>query len=258
MNTNLAVTIVQADIRWQNIDENLVYFSTLLSQIEKTTDLIVLPEMFTTGFTLETQSMAEKTDSKALAWMKQKAQLYNASIIGSIIFEENKQYFNRLFFVKPDASYQYYDKKHLFRMGDEQLKFTPGNRNILVDSNDWKIRPLICYDLRFPVWARNTDNYDMLVYIANWPHARSEQWITLLRARAMENQCYVVGVNRVGTDGNNWIYSGNSLVINPFGKILNQNMSNGEFVETVELSMDDLNKYRESFPVLLDRDSFTL
>ena len=254
----LKITIIQADLAWEKKEDNLNSFSEKLNQITEPTDIIVLPEMFTTGFSMKAEKLAEDWNGKTIEWIKQKAKEKNSVIACSLIFSENKKFYNRLIWMNPDGSYQYYDKRHLFRMVNEQKYYTAGNTKLIVEFKSWKICPLICYDLRFPVWCRNQDDYDVLIYIANWPEKRIYTWKTLLLARAIENQAYVIAVNRVGKDGNGIIYSGDSAVINPKGYIISKTQPYKESVETLALSKDELNNLRKAYPVKLDADEFEM
>jgi omega-amidase len=271
---NLALTIVQSQLSWENPDANLKHFDGLLSSQKDKSRLIVLPEMFTTGFTMKPGKNAEKHGGKGLQWMKQKAAELNCCITGSICVEDspageagNGKYYNRLYWTEANGKYQSYDKRHLFRMGDEHNHYQAGTKKIITTIDGWKILPLICYDLRFPVWSRNSwkkegDNlvaeYDVLIYVANWPEVRNYPWKQLLIARAIENQCYVVGVNRIGADGNLMMYAGESVVIDPLGEIISKTKAHQESVETVELDYEFLAGLRKKFPVGLDTDSFEL
>lgn len=257
---NLKVTIIQSDLHWENKEENLRMFAQKIDAIEEATDLIVLPEMFTTGFSMQPEKFAEPMTGATLSWLRQKAQKKKCVITASFICEENGNYFNRLVWMKPDGSFSTYDKRHLFSMGDENNHYASGKKKIIEEIKGWKICPLICYDLRFPSWARNSKNnpYDLLIYVANWPERRNHPWKTLLLARAIENQCYVVGLNRVGNDGNQIYHSGDSAVINPKGEVISKTKANDESTETVELSHAELQEFRKQFPVLNDADDFEL
>lgn len=257
---DLKVTLVQTYLNWEHVDENLKHFSTVLDKITQTTDVIVLPEMFTTGFTMKPEVLAEEHGGKGLQWMQQKAKEKNCVVTGSISVKENQHYYNRLYWVKPDGSYQFYNKRHLFRMGNEQQHYTPGDEKIIVELKGWKICPLICYDLRFPVWSRNTkeNQYDLLIYVANWPQVRSYPWKQLLIARAIENQCYTLGVNRVGRDGHLVEHAGDSCALNPRGELMAVIPSNEDKCETVILNYQYLEDFRKAFPVMMDSDRFNL
>ena len=255
---NLRVTIVQTELHWQDAEANRSMFSEKLATAAPPTDLIVLPEMFTTGFSMNAEGLAEEAEGTTLDWMRQEAQKYNAVVTGSVMVQENGSYFNRLYWVRPDGSYAKYDKKHLFRMAKEHHTYKPGQERLVVELNGWNICPLVCYDLRFPVWSRNSNNaYDLLLYVANWPKVRSQPWRVLLQARAIENLAYVVGVNRVGTDGNNHPYSGDSAIIHPKGYHLLET-SEVEGIHTITLSKKELEDFREAFPAHLDADAFNL
>jgi len=261
MISDLKITLIQSSLFWENKEKNLEQFSRKIDSVKELTHLIILPEMFTTGFSMNTKDLAEPIADSTLGWMKKKASEKNCIITGSFICEENGKYFNRLVWMKADGTYSIYDKRHLFRMGDENNNYSSGNKKMIVELNGWKICPLICYDLRFPVWSRNENgenNYDLLIYVANWPERRAHAWKTLLLARAIENQCYVAGVNRVGEDGNAVTHSGDSAVINAKGEIISHLRSHQEGVETIVLNKDELNKFREQFPVLLDADRFEI
>ena len=280
---DLRITIIQSDLHWENIDANLKMFSRKISTIREKTDLIVLPEMFSTGFTMKNKAMAEKMDGKTVQWMRNMAKEKKCVITGSLIIKENGKYYNRLIWMMPNGEYKTYDKRHLFRYANEQNYYAAGKKKLIVELKGCKICPMICYDLRFPVWSRNNyplfispkggnkhvqppspwekdgmGCYDVLLYIANWPERRNHPWKTLLMARAMENQCYVVGVNRVGNDGNNIYHSGDSAAINFKGEILSKTKGRKESVETVILSMKDLDTWRKKFPAWMDSDRFKL
>ena len=262
----LNITSIQTSLAWEDVGANISNFDRLISSCPKT-DLIVLPEMFTTGFTMQPEKNAENyREGKGLKWMKQKSVEKNCSIIGSVCAEEEGQFYNRLYCID-GGKQQVYNKRHLFRMAGEDQHYTLGTERIMVTIKGWKILPLVCYDLRFPVWSRNTwqkkneeliADYDVLVYVANWPEARNYPWKQLLIARAIENQCYVVGVNRIGNDGNGIAHTGDSVVINPLGEIISKTKANEEKVETVSLDYDFLSSLRKKFPVGLDVDNFTI
>ena len=259
MQDNLHVSIIQSSLYWENIDKNLKQFSQKISQLTKPADVIILPEMFTTGFSMNTVALAESMDGKGVAWMRQKTKEKNCCVVGSLIIKENNNYYNRLVWAYPDGSLVHYDKRHLFRMANEQQHYSPGNKKIIVEYKGWKICPLVCYDLRFPVWSRNVKNeYDLLIYIANWPERRSHAWKSLLVARAIENFSYVAGVNRVGKDGNDVSYSGDSIVINYKGEPFNTAKVNEENAETISISHKELTEFRNSFPAFMDADIFRI
>jgi predicted amidohydrolase len=352
------VTLIQTEIFWENRLKNLEHFNTLINSVNELTDLIILPEMFTTGFTMNPETLAEPSNGETLTWLKEKAAKKNCVLTGSVSVEENGKFYNRLFWVKPDGNFQTYDKRHLFRMAKEEQHYTAGDKKIITELGDWKICPLICYDLRFPVWSRNRFikddgkgkmedgkrmmeegkgkreegkgkreegkrmvekgegkreegkrmvekgegkredgkrmmekgkgkredgkrmvekgkgkreegkrmmedgeasgwEYDVLIYVANWPEVRSYPWKQLLIARAIENQCYVIGLNRIGEDGTGFTHSGDSVVINPRGEIISKTKANEEHIETVTLDKSYLDEFRKIFPVGLDADDFT-
>lgn len=255
---NITVTLLQTELIWEDIESNLAMFDALIDDIQDETQLLVLPEMFTTGFTMNAVNLAQDMKGSSITWLCNKSREKNVDIVGSIIAKENGNFFNRLIWVKPDGNIFTYDKRHLFRMAGEDEVYSAGNKNITVDLLGWRVRPFICYDLRFPVWTRNLNNrYDAAVFIANWPERRSSHWKLLLQARAVENQCYVIGVNRVGTDGNGHPYCGDSSVIDPWGNRLFHQYRE-PCVQTVELSSDVLVKCRKSFPVWMDADKYML
>jgi len=255
----LLITTIQTYLNWENVDDNLNHFSKIIQAID-VTDIIVLPEMFTTGFTMKPELLAEEHEGKGLQWMKQMSKDKQAVVVGSISVKENNNYYNRLYWVKPDGTYQYYNKRHLFRMGNEHQHYTAGTEKLIIEYNGWKICPLICYDLRFPVWSRNTNDnsFDVLLYVANWPEVRSYPWKQLLIARSIENQCYVVGVNRIGKDGNLIEHSGDTSVINPRGEIISNTKPHEDKSETVSLDYNYLSDFRKVFPVMMDGDNFEI
>ena len=252
---DLKVTLIQSELAWEDIDSNLAGFNSKIDAIEEDTHLIVLPEMFSTGFTMNAAELAQDMKGSAVKWIKEKSAEKKVDMVGSIIADDGGKFFNRLVWAKPDGEIFTYDKKHLFRMAGEEKVYSAGNKNITVELNGWRIRPFICYDLRFPVWTRNIANqFDAAIFIANWPERRSAHWKALLQARAIENQCYVIGVNRVGTDGNGLSYSGDSSIIDPWGTVIYQK-SNQTCIYTGELSYETLQKSRETFPVWMDADN---
>ncbi|MDO7874912.1 amidohydrolase [Hymenobacter sp. ASUV-10] len=256
---DLTVSMVQANLHWQDAAANRATLDRCLSQISISTDLIVLPEMFTTGFSMDAAALAETMDGPTVAWMRQHAAAHQAVITGSSIIEENGQYFNRLLWVRPDSSLSYYDKRHLFTLAREQDTYTAGTTRLIEEWRGWRICPLVCYDLRFPVWSRNeaAQPYDLLLYVANWPAVRRNAWITLLRARAIENLSYVLGVNRVGQDGLGHDYAGDSALLDMRGEYLLQ-AGNLHSCITRTLRWDDLEDFRTKFPALNDADPFSL
>jgi omega-amidase len=277
MTKDLKVTIVQTTLAWENVDANLAAFSEKLAIIEESaTDLIVLPEMFNTGFTMNANAVAESMNGKTMQWMAKVSAQKNCVVSGSIVIKEDGMYYNRLIWMRPDGSSEFYDKRHTFRMAEENKTYASGNKKLNVEIEGWRICPLVCYDLRFPVWSRNTPqtsrsefgtgskgalnnmDYDVLIYVANWPERRIHAWRSLLVARAIENQAYVVGVNRIGKDGKDIEYSGYSVVLNPKGEPLSNTKPNTESVETITLSYTELENFRKEFPVALDADKFQI
>jgi predicted amidohydrolase len=257
----LHVSLVQTSLYWHDAAANHRHFEQLLTAVAGKTDLIVLPEMFTTGFTMAAAAVAEPVGGPTTDWMRAVAARTNAVVTGSVVTRDSDDYFNRLLWMRPDGSYETYDKRHLFRMAREHEHYSAGNRPLTVTLNGWKLRPLVCYDLRFPVWSRNLigsqRGYDVLLYVANWPERRRHAWQTLLKARAIENLSYCIGVNRTGTDAGGIVYSGDSAAIDFLGQALTD-PSEAEFVATVTLDHAALTAFREKFPAHLDADRFEL
>lgn len=256
-NSTLKVTTVQTHLAWENAIANRANFDALLSTIQNT-QLVVLPEMFTTGFTMNASAVAESEPFLTLQWMQQWAKQLNAAITGSVVTKVNDYFYNRLYFVYPDGSFKTYDKKHLFTLANEHETYTAGTEKLVVDYLGWRICPLICYDLRFPVWARNTEDYDVLLYVANWPKTRVKAWDTLLQARAIENMSYCIGVNRIGLDGGGYEYTGHTAIYDVLGTLISSAELETELVQTIELKKDNLQKVRSKLKFLQDRDSFNL
>ena len=252
---NLIVTLVQQVITPNDPQYNLDVFTQSMASITKT-DLIVLPEVFTTGFCASARSYAESVDGRAYEWMAQQSAKHNAVVTGSLVVKVDDQYVNRLVWMRPDGSYTEYDKRHLFRMAGEHTRYAMGSERVLVELKGWRVLPLICYDLRFPVWSRNRNDYDLALYVANWPSARALHWNCLLQARAIENLSYILGVNRVGMDEAGQHYAGDSSVYGPAGELIATSQEAG--LITVELYADKLAEYRERFPAHLDADQFLL
>ncbi|MBW2367119.1 MAG: amidohydrolase [Deltaproteobacteria bacterium] len=251
---DLNVTLIQTELVWENISANLSAFDRLIDTVPPASDLIILPEMFTTGFSMKPEPLAQEMDGSSVHWILGKAAERDCDMVGSVIIRSENGCYNRLLWAKPDGSLHTYDKKHLFRMAGEEKVYRAGSELLTVSLKGWRIRPFICYDLRFPIWTRNIDNqYDVALFVANWPEPRSAHWQTLLMARAIENQSYVVGVNRVGTDGNAIAYSGDSCVVTPLGE-RRLHMRHMTGIQTVTLSAADLKNYRESFPAWMDAD----
>jgi predicted amidohydrolase len=266
---NLKVTLIQSSLHWEDPVANMAMFEEKIWQLQGQTDLIVLPEMFTTGFSMNAAALAEHMNMTTFKWLKQQAAQTGAVVTGSYIVKDKENYYNRLIWMRPDATFEVYDKRHLFRMAEEHQTYAAGKLRIIPVLKGWRICPLICYDLRFPAWSRNSHItsaspshpqepvYDCLLYIANWPAVRSSAWNTLLQARAIENVCYVMGVNRVGNDAKGHAYSGDSALISPKGeRIFYQ--ADKEIIQTVTLDADELNSFRQKFPAYLDADSFFL
>lgn len=258
----LSITTIQTNLIWEDKAANLYALEQKINSIQAPTEIVVLPEMFSTGFSMQPSLFAETMEGETLNWMKKVSTQNKIILTGSIIIEEEGKYYNRLIWMLPNGEYGYYDKRHLFAFGQEDKFYNAGNKRLIAQVKGFKINLQVCYDLRFPVWARQQNKsggmeYDVLIYVANWPEKRSHAWKTLLCARAIENQCYVVGVNRVGTDGNNIYHSGNSLVIDPLGQVL-YHMPDDEDVNTSTISKDYLNEVREKFPFWKDGDEFSL
>jgi predicted amidohydrolase len=260
---DLTITLIQSRLFWEDPDKNLEMFEEKISGITQPTDLIILPEMFNTGFTENCGKFAEEDNGKTIQWLKALSRQKGCVITGSLIIREDGRYFNRLIWMNPDGSYYHYNKGHLFMMEKEHLSFSPGNKRLVVDLNGWKVITLICYDLRFPVWCKNSFRngeyeFDLMIFIANWPAIRSLAWKSLLPGRAIENQSYVVGVNRVGSDGNNIDHSGDSMAVNPEGQILFSAEPYTEFIKSITLSHQELEKFRKMLQVGLDWDDFKI
>ncbi len=256
MTKKLSVALIQSDLVWEDPIANRMFFEEKIKGITSKVDVIILPEMFSTGFTMNASENAETMEGETVQWMKGIASSLDVAVIGSIIIKENEHYFNRLLFVHPSEEIETYDKKHTFTLAKEHETYTAGQNNILIEFKGWRIRPLICYDLRFPVWARNTNNYDLLLYIASWPKPRINAWDSLLKARAIENMSYTIGVNRVGVDANNYEYSGNTVCYDTLGNCLVKNDKGEELILIVELDKEVQNNYRDKFRFLEDSDAF--
>ena len=256
---NLKITVYQGYLFWENIDKNLQNISLRLSNIREKTNLIILPEMFNTGFTMNAAELAEPMDGKTMQWMKKTAEKFEAVVTGTLIVNVDGKYYNRLIWMRPDGRYEHYDKRHLFALGKEHNTYAAGHNRLIVELNGWRICPVICYDLRFPVFLRNVpDNeYDLLIVVANWPEKRALHWRTLIPARAVENQSYVIGVNRVGHDGNEVYHSGDSTCIDPNGNVVYYKRDE-EDVYTFSIIGDEVAKARRALPFLKDADKFEL
>lgn len=254
----LHIALYQPDLAWESQAINRQKVDKMLDELIKPVDIVFLPEMFTTGFTMDVADHAESADRETIRWMKKRSREHQVALCGSLIMEEAGLYFNRLVFVEPSGELRFYDKRHLFTMGSEDKYFSKGTERLIISYKGWRICPMICYDLRFPVWSRNRQEYDLLVYVANWPASRADVWNTLLKARAIENQTYLAGVNRVGVDGKMIPYSGNSQILNAKGLVMAESLKDEEGIITAGLSWTELVKFRTTFPVLDDADTFYL
>ncbi len=256
--SHLKITMVQAKLAWEDPVANRDYFNRALASLDGSTDLVILPEMFSTGFTMAGNDVAETMDGASVAWLKKKAAALKAHLTGSLVIREDGKVYNRLVWTTPDGELSCYDKRHLFRMSGEHKVYGAGRKHLTVSIGSWRICPFICYDLRFPVWTRNFGNcYDVAIFVANWPAARAAHWRALLMARAIENQAYVIGVNRVGRDGNGHAYTGDTMALDFQGKIL-FDAHDRELAHTVSLEADALETYRRDFPAWRDADVWTL
>lgn len=258
MTNNLNIAIIQSDLIWENPERNRLHFTEKIDAISDRVDLIILPEMFTSGFTMQPKNVSETMRGKSIQWLKESAIKNDIAIAGSLVIEEGGNYYNRLVFVYPNGHIETYDKRHTFTLAGEHKLYTAGSKRLILDFKGWKICPMICYDLRFPVWARNTENYDLLFYVANWPKPRIEAWHTLLKARAIENMTYCIGVNRIGTDNNALDYNGNSVAFDALGKQISKIKPYENATEVIILSKENLTTYREKFKFLDDKDQFTM
>ncbi|MBN1533200.1 MAG: amidohydrolase [Spirochaetes bacterium] len=255
---DLRVAVIQCPLVWENVDANLAAFEDRIGALTGGRDLILLPEMFTTGFTMRPESCAVGMESRPVRWMSHMAAVAGAAVAGSMAMVEGGKFFNRFLWANPDGGIAHYDKRHLFRMGGEDRVYTAGASSPIIEHRGWRIAPFVCYDLRFPCWSRNLGNrYDAAVYVANWPEARGGQWRALLRGRAIENQCYVVACNRVGMDGNGIPYGGDSAILDPKGETMTD-AAGGETILEAVLSSETLARYREKFPVWKDADECLL
>lgn len=254
----MKISLIQPDILWEDKTANLNSLEEVLLPLQGQTDLVILPEMFSTGFSMNTEKLAEPPEGTTFQWMKKESGKGNFGICGSYIVRSGGHYYNRFVFVAPGSDDFYYDKRHLFSMGDENLYFSAGKARLVFNFMGFRISPYICYDLRFPVWSRNRNEYDLAIYTANWPEVRISVWNTLLKARAIENQCYVAGANRIGTDGTGLIYSGHSAIIDPHGEVIITAEPYKECSVSADLSPDELIRFRNKFPVLNDSDDFRI
>jgi omega-amidase len=263
---SLSFTLVQTALHWEDKKANLQMLQEKIRDLQQPTHVVVLPEMFSTGFSMKPEVLAEQMDGLTVTWMKELAAEKKVILTGSVIIKEESHYYNRLIWMLPNGQFGYYNKRHLFAYAEEDKHYTAGNKRLIASVNGWKINLQVCYDLRFPVWARQTPHvqeregggeYDVLIYVANWPHKRSTAWKTLLQARAIENQCYVIGVNRTGEDGNGIYHSGDSMVIDPLGEVLYYKQDE-EDVFTIALDKTHLQAVRERFPFWKDADDFSI
>jgi len=257
MKQNLNLSLIQSNLFWEDLPANLSHFEKLISNI-KDTDIILMPEMFNTAFCPKSIHLAESMDGKTINWMKEISKTKNCAIIGTLMIKAGENIFNRLVWISKNGTIYTYDKHHLFSLIKEERSISKGKKRLIVEVEGWKICPLICYDLRFPVFSRNDVEYDVLIYLANWPVKRIDAWDTLLKARSIENQCYTIGVNRVGEDGNEILFNGHSKVFDAFGKELFSATENKEEILQFEISLDDLKLKRRQMNFLQDRDNFSL
>ncbi|TDB69266.1 amidohydrolase [Arundinibacter roseus] len=255
----MRVALVQTSLEWENPSYNRANLEEKIADLPEPADVLVLPELFTTGFSMNAAHFAEPLNSTTTRWMKMIAAQTQALVVGSFAVKESGAFYNRLLGMRPDGTYQYYDKRHLFRMGEEHQTYHPGRERLLLNWKGWQICPLVCYDLRFPVWSRQSPQnpYDVLLYVANWPSARTYAWETLLKARAIENLSYCLGVNRIGTDGNGLDYTGGSLAVDFAGELITD-LGQAETIKVVKLEKEPLNVFRQRFPAHLDADSFDI
>lgn len=258
----LLITIIQTNLYWEDKTANLQMLEEKINSISIKTEVVVLPEMFSTGFSMKPELLAETMEGETVQWMKRTAAAKKIILTGSLIIKEENNYYNRLIWMLPNGEYGVYDKRHRFAFAGEDNHYTAGTKRLIASVKGWKINLQVCYDLRFPVWARQQSQsegpeYDVLIYVANWPERRSLAWKTLLQARAIENQCYVIGVNRVGNDGNNIYHTGDSMIIDPMGEML-YTKKDEEDVFTIQLEKEQLDRVREKLPFLKDADGFMI
>jgi omega-amidase len=254
----MKVSIIQPDLVWEDKSGNFKNLERLISPLNNLTDIVILPEMFNSGFSMKPEKLGEDPEGETFLWMKNTAVKGNFGLCGSFIVKENSDFFNRWYFVSPEKEFWYYDKRHLFSMGGEDSFFSAGKTRLVFSFRGVRVSPYICYDLRFPVWCRNRNDYDLMINSANWPESRKEVWNTLLKARAIENQCYVAGSNRTGTDGNRIKYCGDSVIIDPRGRVMASTGRDEESSFTAEISLTELNNFRKKFPVHNDADNFAI
>lgn len=264
--SSLTFTIIQTRLDWENNAANLKMLEEKINSIDEKTEVVILPEMFSTGFSMKPEQLAEDMEGEAVAWMKRISAEKKIILTGSLMIKENNRYLNRLVWMLPNGQMGLYDKRHLFAYANEDMHFTAGSKRLIASVKGWKINLLVCYDLRFPVWSRQAPHssvekqgleYDVLIYVANWPEKRSHMWRTLLQARAIENQCFCIGVNRVGNDGNGSYHSGDSMVVNPLGEVL-YHKAHEEDIYTISLQKEELLSVREKMPFWKDADPFLI
>ncbi len=254
----LTIALIQPDIIWENVDANLDSCTKMLEGMGEPVDVILMPELFTTGFTMQSRDLAEPMGGKTMSWMAAMAEQLHCNLVGSIIIGDRGKFFNRLIWMQQGNRYHYYDKHHLFRMSGENDHYAKGREQVIIKVGGFRFRPLVCYDLRFPVWSRNRQDYDALVYIANWPASKRDVWSTLLKARAIENQAYSIGVNRVGKDGMGIEYTGDTMAYDAKGNKISSLEPDKPGIQIIRLSLEDLNAFRDKFPAWRDADPFTL
>lgn len=262
--SSLTISLVQTALHWEDKQRNLQMLEEKINGIAERTEVIILPEMFSTGFSMKPGLLAETMDGESVAWMKRTAASKRAIVTGSLIIKEGDHFYNRLIWMQPDGKYGYYDKRHLFGYAHEDQHYTPGNKRLVASAKGWKVNLQVCYDLRFPVWSRQNfaatggvPEFDLLIFVANWPERRNHAWKTLLQARAIENQCYVAGVNRIGRDGNDIYHSGDSMAVNAMGEVLYQK-AHDEDVYTITLHKEELDETRNKLPFWKDGDKFMI
>jgi omega-amidase len=253
----MRVALIQSVIIWEDPQANRTYFETEINTISEAIDLIVLPEMFSTGFTMNPSAIAETMQGETVSWMQSLAKAKNVAITGSVVIEESANYYNRMLFVFPSGEIQHYDKRHLFTLAGEDKVYTKGTQKLIIDYLGWKICPFICYDLRFPVFSRNTDDYDLLIYVASWPKVRINAWDTLIKARAIENMSYAIGVNRVGEDNNGYQYTGHSQLVDYLGEYLIE-PTEAKGILIAILDKSKMLEVRKNLPFLSDKDVFEI
>jgi predicted amidohydrolase len=258
MKNRLKIVGIQAALVWENPEQNIAFFEEKINTLEADLDLIVLPEMCTTGFTMDPKKVAEKMDGLSVSWMQKIAKEKQTAICGSLVISTANKFYNRFVFVHPTGEIETYNKRHSFTLAGEDKVYTSGTKKIIIEYKGWRICPFICYDLRFPVWARNTENYDLLIYVANWPVARIKAWDTLLKARAIENMSYVIGINRTGKDGNNYTYSGSSVLLDSLGEVLSSLKENEVGIVSAFLVKSEQDRIRKKLGFLTDKDSFII